>query len=168
MPRRKFEALLSQGSKVDEREVIALRNKYLVQIGKLAAKDAAAPLLNKAGELFYCYFGRLRPGANAARFSTQSAFLSVPTTHIVRIYGGVTLNKRAPTIRLRRSSGKRFHFLQLFFVFHSLPQRTSSFSLIRLGITTGCTLLRSVPSEIAVDSPPACSSKITNPGDAHG
>ncbi|MGE0340226.1 MAG: hypothetical protein AB7O79_10145 [Xanthobacteraceae bacterium] len=51
MPRRKFEALLSQGSKVDEREVIALRNKYLVQIGKLAAKDAAAPLLNKAGEL---------------------------------------------------------------------------------------------------------------------
>lgn len=51
MPRRKLEVLLNQESKIDEREVVALRNKYLVQIGKLAAKDAAAPLLNKASEL---------------------------------------------------------------------------------------------------------------------
>ncbi|HRF08437.1 MAG TPA: hypothetical protein PL193_07315 [Xanthobacteraceae bacterium] len=51
MPRRKLEALLDQGSKVDEREIIALRNEYLLQISTLAAKDAAAPLLAKAGEL---------------------------------------------------------------------------------------------------------------------
>lgn len=51
MPRRKLEALLNQGTKVDEREIIALRNEYLIQIGKLAAKDAAAPLLAKASEL---------------------------------------------------------------------------------------------------------------------
>lgn len=51
MPRRKLEALLNQGAKVDEREIIALRNAYLVQISTLAAKDAAAPLLNKASGL---------------------------------------------------------------------------------------------------------------------
>lgn len=51
MPRRKLEALLNQGTKIDEREVVALRNKYLVQISMLAAKDATAPLLNKASEL---------------------------------------------------------------------------------------------------------------------
>ena len=51
MPRRKLEALLNQGFKIDEREIVALRNEYLVQISKLAARDAAAPLLNKANEL---------------------------------------------------------------------------------------------------------------------
>lgn len=51
MPTRKLEALLRRQSTVDEREIIALRNEYLVQLGKLAAKDAAAPLIEKAKEL---------------------------------------------------------------------------------------------------------------------
>lgn len=51
MARRKFEALLQRGTKLDEREVIALRNQYLLQISKLAAKDAAAPFVAKANEL---------------------------------------------------------------------------------------------------------------------
>lgn len=51
MPRRKFEALLQRSTKVDERDVIALRNEYLLQIGKFSAKDAAAPFVTKANEL---------------------------------------------------------------------------------------------------------------------
>lgn len=51
MPIRKFEALLARQAKIDEREVIALRNEYLLQIGRLAAKDAAAPLIARAQEL---------------------------------------------------------------------------------------------------------------------
>jgi hypothetical protein len=51
MPTRKLESLLRRNVKIDEREVIALRNEYLIQIGKLAAKDAAAPFVTKASEL---------------------------------------------------------------------------------------------------------------------
>lgn len=51
MPTRKLEALLRRDVKIGEREVIALRNEYLLQIGKLVAKDAAAPLVAKAQEL---------------------------------------------------------------------------------------------------------------------
>lgn len=51
MPRRKFEALLQRGAKLGEREVIALRNEYLLQISKFAAKDAAAPFVAKANDL---------------------------------------------------------------------------------------------------------------------
>lgn len=51
MPRRKFEALLQRGTKIDECEVIALRNEYLMQISKFAAKDAAAPFVTKANDL---------------------------------------------------------------------------------------------------------------------
>lgn len=51
MPTRKLEALLRRQATVDEREIIALRNEYLLQLGKLAARDAAAPLIEKAREL---------------------------------------------------------------------------------------------------------------------
>lgn len=51
MPTRKLEALLRRETKVDEREVIALRNEYLLQLGKLAAADTAGPLIAKAQEL---------------------------------------------------------------------------------------------------------------------
>lgn len=51
MPTRKLEALLRRQSIVDEREIIALRNEYLVQLGTLATKDATAPLIAKAKEL---------------------------------------------------------------------------------------------------------------------
>lgn len=51
MPTRKLEALLSAQKSVSEREVVALRNAYLLQIGKFAAHDATAPLLIKAQEL---------------------------------------------------------------------------------------------------------------------
>jgi len=51
MPTRKLESLLRRDVKVSEREIIALRNEYLIQIGKLAAKGAAAPLVAKAQEL---------------------------------------------------------------------------------------------------------------------
>ena len=51
MPARKLEALLRRQTSVDEREIIALRNEYLLQLGKFAARDAAAPLIAKAREL---------------------------------------------------------------------------------------------------------------------
>lgn len=51
MPTRKLEALLSRQTVVSEREVVALRNEYLLQLGKLAAKDAGTPLIAKAQEL---------------------------------------------------------------------------------------------------------------------
>lgn len=51
MPTRKLEALLRRQTTVDEREIIALRNEYLMQLGKMAAVDAAAPLVSKAKEL---------------------------------------------------------------------------------------------------------------------
>ncbi len=51
MPTRKLEALLRRQSVVNEREVIALRNEYLLHISKLAARDATAPLIAKAQEL---------------------------------------------------------------------------------------------------------------------
>ncbi|MBY0532215.1 MAG: hypothetical protein K2P86_09620 [Xanthobacteraceae bacterium] len=51
MPTKKLETLLRRHASVGEREIIALRNEYLVQIGKLAAKGAAAPLIAKAQEL---------------------------------------------------------------------------------------------------------------------
>jgi len=51
MPTRNLEALLRRQSTVDEREIIALRNDYLVQLGKHAARDATAPLIAKAKEL---------------------------------------------------------------------------------------------------------------------
>lgn len=51
MPTRKLEALLRKQSRVDERDIIALRNEYLIHLGKLAAGDAAAPLISKAQEL---------------------------------------------------------------------------------------------------------------------
>ncbi len=51
MPTRKLEALLGRQAKIGEREIIALRNEYLLRLGTLAAKDAAAPLLDRAREL---------------------------------------------------------------------------------------------------------------------
>lgn len=51
MPTRKLQALLRRQATVDEHEIIALRNEYLLQIGKRAAKGVAAPLLEKAAEL---------------------------------------------------------------------------------------------------------------------
>ena len=51
MPTHKLESLLRRKAKLDEREITALRNEYLVQLGKLAAKGAATPLVNKAMEL---------------------------------------------------------------------------------------------------------------------
>jgi len=51
MPIRKFEALLARQTKVDERDIVALRNEYLMQIGRLAARDATAPLIARAQEL---------------------------------------------------------------------------------------------------------------------
>ena len=51
MPTRKLEALLLRQSTVSEREVTALRNEYLLELGRLAAIDAAAPLVAKAQEL---------------------------------------------------------------------------------------------------------------------
>lgn len=51
MQRRKFEALFARGAKVGEREIIALRNEYLLRISKIVAKDAFAPFAAKADEL---------------------------------------------------------------------------------------------------------------------
>ncbi|MCW5681001.1 MAG: hypothetical protein KF794_08965 [Xanthobacteraceae bacterium] len=51
MPTRKLEVLLTRQKTVDEREIIALRNEYLLLLGKLAAKEATAPLIVKAKEL---------------------------------------------------------------------------------------------------------------------
>jgi hypothetical protein len=51
MPTRKLEALLRRQSIVSEREIVALRNEYLLQLAALAAKDATAPLLAKAQKL---------------------------------------------------------------------------------------------------------------------
>lgn len=51
MPTRKLQSALQRQTKVGEREVIALRNEFLMQIGRIAARDAAAPLVVKAQEL---------------------------------------------------------------------------------------------------------------------
>jgi hypothetical protein len=51
MPGRKFESLLRRKTPVSEREIVALRNEYLLEIAKLATKDAAAPFVGKATEL---------------------------------------------------------------------------------------------------------------------
>ena len=51
MPIRKFENLLRRQSPVSEREITALRNEYLLEIAKFAAKDATAPFVTKANEL---------------------------------------------------------------------------------------------------------------------
>ena len=51
MPARKFENLLRRQTPISEREVSALRNEYLLEIAKLAAKDATAPFVAKASEL---------------------------------------------------------------------------------------------------------------------
>ena len=51
MPTKKLEALLRRQKAVDEREIIALRNEYLLEISKHAAHDATAPLVAKAQEL---------------------------------------------------------------------------------------------------------------------
>lgn len=51
MPARKLEGLLRRQAPVSEREITALRNEYLLEISKIAAKDVAAPLVAKANEL---------------------------------------------------------------------------------------------------------------------
>jgi len=51
MPAKKIESALRRKTTIDEREITKLRNEYLVEIAKLAAKDAAAPLITKAQEL---------------------------------------------------------------------------------------------------------------------
>lgn len=51
MRARKLESVLRRQTPVSEREIAALRNEYLLEIGKLAAKDAAAPFVAKAKEL---------------------------------------------------------------------------------------------------------------------
>jgi hypothetical protein len=51
MPARKLQSVLRRRAPVSEREIVALRNEYLLEIGKLAARDAAAPLIAKAKEL---------------------------------------------------------------------------------------------------------------------
>lgn len=51
MPARKIESALRRKTAIDEREITKLRNEYLIEIAKLAAKDAAAPLIAKAQEL---------------------------------------------------------------------------------------------------------------------
>jgi hypothetical protein len=59
MPTKKLEALLRRQASVDEREIVALRNEYLLEIGKLAAKGAAAPLIKRAQELLQSrYWGK--------------------------------------------------------------------------------------------------------------
>ena len=51
MPARKLESALRRKAVIDEREITKLRNEYLIEIAKLAAKDTAAPLIGKAQEL---------------------------------------------------------------------------------------------------------------------
>ena len=51
MQRRKFEALFARGAKVSEREIIALRNEYLLRISKIVTKKTNAPFAAKADEL---------------------------------------------------------------------------------------------------------------------
>jgi hypothetical protein len=51
MPFRKIESVLRRRAPVSEREIVALRNEYLLEIAKLAAKDATAPFVTKANEL---------------------------------------------------------------------------------------------------------------------
>lgn len=87
MPRRKLELLISQGTKIDEREIIALRNNYLVQISKLAAKDAAAPLLNKASELLKSrYWANSSWRERGKILETVAFLLRTYDTHLLRTY----------------------------------------------------------------------------------
>jgi hypothetical protein len=51
MPARKIESALRRKTIIDEREITKLRNEYVVEITKLAARDATAPLIAKAQEL---------------------------------------------------------------------------------------------------------------------
>lgn len=51
MPGRKLDSLQRPYETISEREVMALRNGYLLELGKQAAKDATAPLLSKAADL---------------------------------------------------------------------------------------------------------------------
>jgi hypothetical protein len=51
MPGRKFESALRRKTVIDEREITKLRNEYLIEIARIVAKDAAAPLIARAQEL---------------------------------------------------------------------------------------------------------------------
>ena len=51
MPGRKLDSLQRPYETISEREVMTLRNEYLLELGKQVALDAAAPLLAKAAEL---------------------------------------------------------------------------------------------------------------------
>jgi hypothetical protein len=51
VPARKLENILRRRTPATEREIVALRNEYLLEIAKLAAKDATAPFVAKATEL---------------------------------------------------------------------------------------------------------------------
>ncbi len=51
MPGRKLDSLQRPYDTISEREVMSLRNEYLLELGTRAAKDATAPLLARASEL---------------------------------------------------------------------------------------------------------------------
>lgn len=51
MPARSSKFAGSRRTIINEREIVALRNEYLLEIAKLALKDGTAPLVERAQEL---------------------------------------------------------------------------------------------------------------------